>query len=800
MMTSTVYSAPPRPFRRAAVLGAGVMGAQIAAHLANAGLSVLLLDMPTPESKSPDKNAGVQQALKKMLKMKPSPVVDAGVKERISTGNFEDDLSRIAEADWIIEVIIERLDAKKQLMAKIEAHAAPDAIISTNTSGLPVHQIVSDCGEDFRKRFLCTHFFNPPRYLKLLELVPTPETDAAVMQRIQHFGRVHLGKGVVQAKDTPNFIANRVGTYSMMLAVRMLSEEYSMEEIDALTGTLTGRPKSATFRTADVVGLDTLSYVSQNLYDAIPHDPDREMFRLPDVLQKLVESGRTGSKTGRGFYFKDGKEIKALNPQTMDYEPRKTPQLSGLDEIRSAGGLSERWKALYRADSKAGRFIREHTTRLIAYAMNRVPEISDIPYDVDRAIEWGFGWQMGPFAICDAIGPQEFARQAAAMKLELPAWFSSTFLKQEQPQFFRYDGTGALRHYRPDSTDYETAQLPADELGLHHLKSKGSSSSEVWSNPEAALLDSGDGILIYEFRSKANTLGFQVIQGLLDAIEIMESGSWRGMVIANEGTNFSVGANLGELAAELQRGNMKAVERAVANFQKAALAVRYAEKPVVVALRGKALGGGCELSMGAAGVVAATETYMGLVELGVGLIPAGSGTMTMVARAGERAATEHPSDIQPFLQQVFETIAMAKVATSGQEAVQFGYIPDSARIAMNENRRVHIARQEVIRLTEQGYLPPPVRSRIFVPGAAGFSPLKNAAWQLQQSGWISPYDAFLAERLAHVMCGGDLYGPEYVHEDYLIELEREVFMFLLGEEKTRARIQSILTTNKPLRN
>ncbi|MCH8558467.1 MAG: enoyl-CoA hydratase/isomerase family protein [Balneolia bacterium] len=795
---SSNASAKNNSIRKATIIGAGVMGAQIAAHLANAGLQVLLLDR-AGEVNDPD--SIVNKAFSSMLKMKPSPVVHDRIKSRITTGNLDDDLHRISAVDWIIEVIIEQMDAKKELMKRIEEHAAPHAIISSNTSGLPIHQIVSERSADFRKRFLGTHFFNPPRYLRLLELIPTKDTSPDILEKVRRFGRVHLGKGVVIAKDRPNFIANRIGTYSMMLAVKALNDGYTIEEIDALTGPVTGRPKSATFRTADVVGLDTLSYVSKNLYGAIPDDPDREVFRVPDVLKKLVEKGHLGSKSKKGFYVKEKGEIKSLRPESMEYESRKRPDLGDLEAVQKTSSLTERWKMLYDDASRAGDFIREHTTRLIAYSINRVPEVSDYPYDVDRAIQWGFGWKMGPFAILDAIGVKRFMKEAKKLELELPDWFDEfrKLAKENDSGIYGSDKLGNLTHYVPGS-GYEQAPVRHDEITVAAIKGKDGR-NEIWNNKEAGLLEMGDGVLLYEFRSKANTLGFNVINGLFEAIDIMEKGDYRGMVIGNDGENFSVGANLGELAVAAEQGDYKMIGKAVSNFQKAALAIRYANKPVVLAMRGKALGGGCELTMGAAGVVASTETYMGLVELGVGLIPAGSGTMTLVARAGERAASQHPSQIQPFLQNVFETIAMAKVATSAHEAIDLGYLtPERTRIAMNEDRRMYMAKEEVIRLSNQGYLPPPPRTEIFVPGAPGLAPLENMAWQMKESGWISEYDAYLASRLAWVMCGGSLTGPQRVHEDYMIELEHEVFLSLLGQQKTRDRIQSILTTNKPLRN
>lgn len=783
-----------KPFRTAAVLGAGVMGSQIAAHLANAGLSVYLLDIPAKEG---SKNAIVDGAFKKMLKMKPSPVVDSSIQHRIKTGNFDDHLDVVAKADWVIEVIIEQLQAKKDLMEKLVPLVAEHAVISSNTSGLPISKITEGLPEDFRKRFLGTHFFNPPRYLKLLEVIPTPQTDASIVDRIKWFGRMHLGKGMVIAKDTPNFIANRVGTYSMMLSIKALDDGFTIEEIDALTGTLTGRPRSATFRTADVVGLDTLTYVSKNLYAAIPNDESRDAFKIPAVLQKLVDDKRLGSKSGKGFYFKDGKEIKSLNPETMEYDSRKPLNLGDIESLKKVKSLSERWKKLFEAESRAGNFIREHTTKLITYALNRVPEISDYPADVDNAVAWGFGWEMGPFKIHDWIGHKPFIKSAEKMKLELPEWYHK-MVKQGHTSFYKGGDDSAETCFMP-GTGYKETEVFADELTVTSLKTKDGR-NEIWNNEESGLLDSGDGVLIFEFRSKANTLGTKVLAGLRKSLEIVEDGNYKGIVVANDGANFSVGANLGELAYAAQNGDFKTIEKAVENFQKTVQLVRYSSKPVVMAIRGKVLGGGCEFIMGAANVVASTETYMGLVELGVGLIPAGTGAMSMIARAGERAPDQHPSRIQPFMQKAFETIAMAKVSKSAHEAIELGYMDPDMRISMHDGRRIHIAREEVIRLYNQGYAPPAVREHIFVPGKPGLAPLETAAWMMQKSGWITEYDAFLAKKLAYVMCGGSLNGPDYVHEDYLIELEREVFLSLLGEEKTQARIHSILTTNKPLRN
>lgn len=782
------------PFRNATVLGAGVMGSQIAAHLANAGVQVLLLDIPA-ESGSP--NSIVDKAFKTMTRMKPSPLVTQSAASRIQTGNFKDDLGKVATSDWIIEAVVENLEIKHDIWSKVLKIAGPDTVLSTNTSGLPLNEISSGFPAECKKRFLGTHFFNPPRYLKLLEVIPGTETDPQVVKRVSRFGKIALGKGIVIAKDTPNFIANRVGTYAMAVAMpAYASGKYTVEEIDLLTGPITGRPKSATFRTADVVGLDTLYYVSKNLYKAIPYDDHRDDFIVPKVLEKLIANKRLGAKSGAGFYKKEGKVIKSLNPDTMIYEAPRPVELGDIDTIRKNPSLAERWKALFADQGRAGDFIREHTVKCVAYSMYCIPEISDSPADIDRAICWGFGWEMGPFRIADTIGLKKITGLFGKYGFDIPDWIE-TMLESGNTTFYRTRND--TREIWLPGKGYTADPQPDDEINVSWLKAR--MSREIWKNEEAALLDIGDGVTLFELRSKANTLGSRVMSGLREAIEIVEDGDWLGMVVGNDGHNFSVGANLGELAHAAQSGDFKSIEKAVDNFQGSIQRLRYASKPVVLAIRGRALGGGCELAMGSGHAVAATETYMGLVELGVGLIPAGTGTMHMATRAADKAESEHLSQIQIFLQRAFETIAMAKVAMSAQEALELGYLmPETTRIVMHEDRRIYVAKEEVLRLARQGYIPPPVRNSIQVLGRAGRAPLDTAAWMMKQAGYITEYDQFLAGRLAYILTGGDITGPARVHEDYLIDLEKEVFLSLTGEKKTRERIHSILTTNKPLRN
>ncbi|WP_022834682.1 3-hydroxyacyl-CoA dehydrogenase/enoyl-CoA hydratase family protein [Salisaeta longa] len=781
------------PFRTAAVLGAGTMGAQIAAHLANAGLDVHLLDIAGDD----DPNAVVKKGLKQAQNAKPAAFFTDDVADRIYTGNFDDDFARIADADWIIEAVVERMDIKRDVHARIEAHAAADAVISTNTSGLPIHEIAEGRSEDFKQRFLGTHFFNPPRYLKLLELVPTPATDRAVVERVAQFGRLHLGKGIVVANDVPYFIGNRIGVYAQLQAIRYFTEgAYTIEEIDTLTGKLVGHPKSATFRTADVVGLDVLADVTTNLHEKAVDDEKRDAFQVPELLQRLVDEGRLGAKTGAGFYKKENGEIKSIDPKSFTYTGADEQELN-LDAIWSAGGVEARLQALYEDDGRAGQFFRETTLDLIGYSARRLGEITDNPADVDRAIRWGFGWELGPFEMWDVLGFETVRDGLAAHDIETPDWVD-TMASSGQTAF--YKTTESKRHvYVPSDGGYVPDPTPADELTLDPIKAEPS--NELWHNDEAALLDIGDGVALFEFRSKANSLGRAVMEGLQEAIAKVEHDpNLRGLVVGNEGKNFSVGANLGEMATAAQQGQFDQIGQYIAGFQETIQRVRYASKPVVVATHQKALGGGCEMAMACPHPVAAAETYIGLVELGVGLIPAGTGTMRMAAWAHQRTPSDHASDIQATLRSYFETIAMAEVAESAPQAIQKGFLPEHTRVVMNADRRLHVAKQEVLRLSEEGYLPPPVQNKVKVLGEKTLAAFKVALRQYREGNYISAYDEFLATKLGYVLTGGDLSAPQEVHEDYLIELEREVFLSLLGEEKTQARVEHILKHNKPLRN
>lgn len=788
-----------KPFQTATVLGAGVMGAQIAAHLANAGLVVHLLDRAAPDE---PKNQLVETAFKKAKQLNPPIFFTDKTSRRVILGNFEDHFDRVAEADWVIEAVVENLSIKQQLMARIARVVRPDAIISTNTSGLPIHQIVQGLPRDFRQRFLGTHFFNPPRYLKLLELIPTADTHPDILKRTQWFGEHYLGKGVVIAKDTPNFIANRIGIYASFLGIRGFTEQgYTIEEIDTLTGTLVGRPKSATFRTADLVGLDTLMYVADNLYPAIPDDESRDMFIVPPVMRTLVETGTLGAKTRQGFYKKVSGEILSLNPETFAYETAKPIKLGNLKAIQKQKSLPARLQALYKDTGRAGRFFRQYMLALLNYSAHRLPEIAESPYDIDQAIRWGFGWQLGPFEIWDILGFTTVATDMGQVGMRLPEWVEA--LTHSGASVYTQEGEKAV--YTPSQT-YHPIPTPTDEVDLDVLKTDPNRT--LWQNAEAALLDIGDGIVLFEFRSKGNTLSQKVVKGLEQVLDLLETSDHRGLVIGNSGAHFSAGANLLDMVMLSQKDRLNVFVDAISGsmahlldkFQALMQRLKYFPKPIVAAVQGRVLGGGCELVMACPHVVASVETYIGLVELSVGLIPGAGGIMRMAAWAADQGATETPSHIQPFIKQAFETIGMAKVSSSAYEAQTWGYLPKQARIIINGDRRLFVAKEEVLRLDREGYVPPPRRSDIMVLGRPTRALLDNAAYLYQQGGYISDYDWFLAKRLAYVITGGDLSAPTLVSEDYLLHLERQLFLPLFREQKTQERIMHTLKTKKPLRN
>lgn len=775
------------PFRRVAVIGAGTMGTQIAAHLANAGVEVLLLDMA---SEGPDPQELVKKHLKSIAKLKPSPFFTRATMQRIRCGTIEHDLEKISEVEWVIEAVVERLDIKQDLFARIEAHLDPNSIVSTNTSGIPIHVIAEGRNLEFRQHFLGTHFFNPPRYLRLLEVIPHADTDTQVLNKIAWYARVHLGKNVVQANDVPYFIANRIGIYGMMGAInQFVTGRYTIEEIDTLTGPLTGRPKSATFRTADLVGLDVMQLVCANLYESVPQDESRECFQVPAVLENLVNKGALGAKTKAGFYRKQGRTIQSLNLASEQYKDPSELNLGDLRKIKSAGPLPRRLLALFEDQGRAGAFFRTTMLDLMAYAARRINEITDSPACVDQAICSGFGWEMGPFQTWDAIGFEPVRKTMTNEGLALPGWVLDMPC---DASFYRDRSV-----YIPAQKEYEVLAVSASERSLASIKKD--STGDLWSNEESGLIDLGHGVALFEFRSKACTLGANVINGMLEAIDLVENNTnLCGLVIGNEGTHFSVGANLAEMAGALQSGKFEMINQYIAHFQSAMQRVRYARKPVVVAAHQRALGGGCELIMSSPNPVVAAETYTGLVELGVGLIPAGTGSMRLAAKASNESHG-YDSNLLLDVMRYFDVVAKATVSTSAEEARTLGFLPDHACIVMNSARRFHVAKYEVMRLSAQGYRPP-APTMIRVLGRPGAAALNTAVYQLHQGRFISDYDLHLAKQLAYVFTGGDLSGTEEVSESYLLGLEREVFLGLLGEPKTQERIAGLLKHNRPIRN
>jgi 3-hydroxyacyl-CoA dehydrogenase len=784
--------------KRVAVLGAGTMGAAIAAHCANAGLEVDLLDIAPKEGD--DKDAVIKAGFDRMQKARPPALMSKTVAERMRLGNFDDNLDRVAEADWILEAIIEKLEPKQQLMARVEELAKEDAVISSNTSGIPLHSVAEGRSESFKKRFLGTHFFNPPRYLKLLEIIPTAETDPEIVERVRAFGERVLGKGGVIAKDTPNFIGNRLGSFAGMQSARYAFENgYGIEEVDAITGPLIGHPKTATFRLNDQVGLDIAVGVAENLYELVPEDESREQLKPPDILKQMLDKDLLGNKSGAGFYKRakrDGKTVfDVLDLETFEHEPAQNPEIPIAAEAQQQGDLGARLRFLVeKADEdKHARYIRNTLLPYMAYASRRLPEISDTLEDADHAMEWGYGHEAGPFRSWDLLGVRETVERMESLGLEVGPWVKE-MLDGGNESFYKTEGAKELQ-FSPVNMEYEPVRVDPMILSLDAVREEG---GEVARNDSASLLDLGDGVLCFEIHSKGNSIDAAVVEIGNEALRRLEEEDWAGLVIGNEGRNFCVGANLAEVGHSAQQGQFDEIGDAVEALQNLLMGFRFASKPVVAAPRGQTLGGGAEIALHADRICAAGETYMGLVEVGVGLIPAGGGTKELVRRIVSPAMhTRAPS--LPYVQDAFEKIALAKVSASALDAREMGYLREEDRIVMNPDHLINTAKREVLDLAD-GYAPPVHDESVYAAGNVVRAALEVGVKTLQWGRYATEYDGVIATHLARVLTGGDLSVPQWVSEEYILKLEKEAFVSLLKNEKTHERIGAMLKTGKPLRN
>jgi len=805
-----------RRIEKAVVLGAGTMGSRIAAHFANAGLPCILLDIVPPnlaaDAPAAERNKIVRAGLDAAKKSKPAAFFTASLAERVAIGNFEDDLPRCAEADWIIEVVAENLEIKRKLLSRVAQYRKPGAIVTTNTSGLPVRLIAEGMSDEFQQHWAGTHFFNPPRYLKLVELIPGPQTSPEVMDTLADSCDRRLGKGVVVAKDTPNFIANRIGTFSMLNVLRLMGTlGMTVEEVDACTGPAIGQPKSATFRTADIVGLDVLVHVVKNIYESVANDESREMYRVPTLVEEMMRRGWLGDKTGQGFYKRvkgDGeKEILALDVHTMEYRPRQKARFASIEGGKAIEDTRQRLRALLepvlegQKGDKAQQFLWASISETCLYATRRVPEISDSVVDVDRAMRWGFGWELGPFEVMDAIGVKPFAEQVQKEGRALPAVVGK-LLASGRNAFYQ-PAKGETTVFDIGSGAAKKVEQPSGVLVLKSLKDAG---REVERNSGASLVDLGDGVVCCEFHAKMNAIGADLIAMLHKGLKRLGS-DFDAMVIANDAVNFSVGANLMLVLVAAQEQEWDEIHMAVKQFQNVNLALKYAPKPVVAAPQGMALGGGCEIGLHTARMQAAAEAYIGLVEAGVGLIPGGGGTKEMLIRANEHAASGEDLDLFHTLRPIFETIAMAKVGTSAEESRDLGFLRREDGVSMNRDRLVADAKEAALALARGGYNPAAANwqegaqsTQIKVLGEQFLAAAKLAIHLLVRGGYASEYDAHVARKLANILAGGALTAPQMVSEQYVLDLEREAFVSLCGEKKTQERIGYMLKNGKPLRN
>lgn len=799
-----------RSIKKVAVLGSGVMGSRIACHFAGIGVQVLLLDIVPKDlpadARPAERNKIVNDALSAALKSNPSPVYHKDVIKKITTGNFEDNMKDIAGCDWIIEVVIERLDIKQKVFEQVEKYRKPGTLITSNTSGIPIHMMAEGRSDDFKKYFCGTHFFNPPRYLRLLEIIPTPYTDPEIVAFLMNYGDLYLGKTTVLCKDTPAFIANRIGIYSIMMIFGLVDKMgLTIDEVDALTGPVFGRPKSATFRTADVVGIDTLVKVAKGVYDNCPDDEARASFTIPAWLEKVVTNNWLGDKTGQGFFKKiklpvvqgspeerkTDKEIHVLNLSSLEYEPRKKSKFASLEAAKPIDDLHTRLKMLFAGQDKAGEFYRHFHYGLFSYISHRIPGISDELYRVDDAMMAGFGWEIGAFESWDVLGVEKNVKAMKEAGYQVAPWVEK-MLAAGNKTFFKVEG-GKKYSYDPASGTYKP--LPGAEA---FIIMSNYTDNQVWKNGSCRLYDLGDEVLGLQWFTKMGSIGGDVLAGIQTAIDKAEK-NYKGLVIANEGANFSAGANVGMIFMLAIDQEYDELDMAIRMFQNSMMRARYSSVPVVTAPHGLALGGACELSLHSDKCCPAAETYTGLVELGVGLIPGGGGTKEFVLRASDEMHEDEPETIT--LKNRFLSIATAKVATSAHEGFGLGvYRKGLDEIVMNQGRRIAEAKRSVIEIFDSGYTTPVQRKDIKVLGQSALGALYSGIHAMKTANYATEHDAVVAKKLAYVMCGGDLSEPTFVSEQYLLDLEREAFLSLCGEKKTLERIQSVLKSGRPIRN
>lgn len=789
--------------QKVAVLGSGVMGSGIAAHLANIGIPTLLLDIaPNELTKEEEakgltldskavKNRFANTALQKLLKQKPAPLSAKKNLALITPGNFDDDLEKLKDVDWIIEVIVEKLEIKKGLFEKIDAVRTPGTIVSSNTSGVSINAMAEGRTEDFQEHFLGTHFFNPPRYLKLLEVIPANTTKPEVVSFMQKFGEDMLGKGVVIAKDTPNFIANRIGTYGLIVTMNeMIARNYTVGEVDSVTGPLIGRPKSATFRTLDVVGLDTFAHVATNVYDHTTGE-EQAVFEESPILKKMIANGWLGAKSGQGFFKKVGKDILQLNLSTFEYEPTTKLLAPSLEMAKQAKGPGGKLKALIYANDRVGELLWNSFAPTLLYSAQLTGEIADDIVAIDNAMKWGFGWAQGPFEMWDAIGVEKSVAKMKEEGREIPAFVSGLLDKGFTTFYTEIDGD--LAYY--NGTEYVKVPVNEKAIDLKRYKKKH---GVIKSNSGASLIDLGDGIALLEFHSKSNAIGLDIVQMINFAIDEVEK-NYKGLVIGNQGKNFCVGANLAMILMEAQDDNIFELDFVIKSFQQAMRRIKYSTKPVVAAPFQMALGGGAEVCLPAAHIQASAETYMGLVEVGVGLIPGGGGNLGLYQKFIKGLPNGVEVDYQHIANKVFETIAMAKVSTSGEEARENNFLDFADGISVNPDHLIYDAKQAALALAEAGYTAP-VKGSVKVVGAPGYATLLLGAQGMFDSGFITEHDLKIAKKLAYVIAGGKVpYGTE-VSEEYLLNLEKQAFLELVADQKSQMRMQHMLVKGKPLRN